>query len=125
MSSPSQLWELVRHSFDRAFERPCQVPPRERRRSATLRSRPSSAAKIQAGCATGTCRRAMTDRIRTERAQGQPLAMAEVSPRRDWIALRGALVTFGLGLMASLSWPPSCSALNLEDRSAPIETAAG
>src|SRR5262244_1188921 len=68
----------------------------------------------------------MTDRIRTERAQGQPLAMAEVSPRRDWIALRrGALVTFGLGLMASLSWPPSCSALNLEDRSAPIETAAG
>src|SRR5262245_19799454 len=51
--------------------------------------------------------------------------MAEVSPRRDWIALRGALATLGLGLMASLSWPPSCSALNLENRSAAIETAAG
>src|SRR5262252_3464646 len=51
--------------------------------------------------------------------------MAEVSPRRDWIALRATLATLALGVMASLSWGPSCSALNLEKRSASIETAAG
>src|SRR5262249_58108497 len=76
---------------------------------------------IPTRCATESGRRAVTDRGRTPRAQ--PLPMAEVSPRRDWIALRATLAT--LGLMASLSWPPSCSALNLETRSAPIETADG
>ena len=122
---PSQLWELVRHSFDRTFERPCQVPRATGVEAGRWGATHRALRKFTPDVRRDSGRRPVTDRVRTERAQGQPLAMAEVNPRRDWIALRVALATLGLGLMASLSWPPSCSALNLENRLAPVETAAG